>query len=156
MDQEDIIRYIIETFTGIELLRPIDGHGAGDTFIYYAPDKLDPSRQMPFATIVTKDYEEFDNFSQLNRPGIYRLNIGISRDTFRSLFGHLPNEEDASGTTYNYAASNTLMPHPIYAKQAYVCILNLDQDTFESIKPLLAEAYALVASRHARTQTQKD
>jgi hypothetical protein len=156
MDQEDIIRYLLETFDGIELLRPTDGPGAGDTFIYYAPEKLDPARQMPFATIVTKDYGEFDNTSQLDRPGVYRLNIGISRDTFRALFGHLPNEEDPSGITYDYAASNTLMPHPVYAKQAYVCILNPDQDRFASIKPLLAEAYTMVATRHARTQAQKD
>ena len=156
VEQEDIIHYLRETFTGIEFLRPTDGPGAGDTFIYYAPEKLDPSRQMPFATIVTKDYGEFDNVSQLDRPGVYRLNIGISRNTFRSLFGHLPNEEDSSGTTYDYAASNVLMPHPIYAKQAYVCILTPDRDTFESIKPLLAEAYAIVAARHAHTRTQKD
>ncbi len=156
MDQEDIIRYITEVFTGIALLRPTDGPGAGDTFIYYAPEKLDPSRQMPFATIVTKDYGEFDHASQLDRPGVYRLNIGISRDTFRALFGHLPNEEDPSGTIYDYSASNTLMPHPIYAKQAYVCILNPEQDTFASVKPLLAEAYNLVTARHARTQTPNE
>jgi hypothetical protein len=153
MDQEAIIRYITETFTGIAILRPTDGPGTGDTFIYYSPEQLDPSHQMPFATIVTKDYGEIDNVSHLDRPGIYRLNIGISRDTFRSLFGYLPNEEDPSSTVYDYAASNTLMPHPLYAKQAFVCILTPDHDAFESIKPLLTEAYMLVAARHARRQT---
>lgn len=156
MDQEDIIRSIVETFTGIQLLQPTDGPGAGDTFIYYAPDTFDPARQMPFATIVTKDYGEFDNVSHLDRPGVYRLNIGISRDTFRALFGHLPNEEDSSGTIYDYVTSNTLMPHPIYAKQAFVCILTPQTDTFESIKPLLAEAYEIVVARHTRTQMQKE
>ncbi len=53
MDQDAIIQYITDTFTGIELLRPTDGPGAGDTFIYYDPQRdLDMSRSLPFATIV--------------------------------------------------------------------------------------------------------
>ena len=42
---------------------------------------------MPFATIVTKDYTGFDTASDLNRPGVFRLNVGVGRDTFRALFG---------------------------------------------------------------------
>src|SRR5258706_16218496 len=94
MDQDAIIQYVTDTFTGIELLRPTDGPGAGDTFIYYAPQhNLDPTHQMPFATIVTKDYGEFDNTSQLDRPEVFRLNIGVSRDAFRALFGFMPARE---------------------------------------------------------------
>src|SRR5699024_2965851 len=80
MDQDAIIQYITDTFTSIEILRPIDGLGAGDTFIYYDPERnIDPSRRLPFATIVTKDYGDFDNTSQLYRPDVFRLNIGVSR-----------------------------------------------------------------------------
>ncbi|HEU4785599.1 MAG TPA: DUF6194 family protein, partial [Ktedonobacterales bacterium] len=64
MDQEAIIQYITDTFTGLDILRPTDGPGAGDTFFYYDPQHdLDPTRRLPFATIVTKDYGEFDNTS---------------------------------------------------------------------------------------------
>src|SRR5262245_22900826 len=93
MDQDAIIQYVTDTFTGLELLRPTDGPGAGDTFFYFDPQHdLDPSHQLPFATIVTKDYGDFDNSSNLSRPDVFRLNIGVSRNTFRALFGYPPDE----------------------------------------------------------------
>ena len=157
MDQDAIIQYVTDTFTGIELLRPTDGPGAGDTFIYYAPQhNLDPTHQMPFATIVTKDYGEFDNTSQLDRPEVFRLNIGVSRDAFRALFGYAPGEETTERTEYDFAALDRLMPHPVYAPQSWVCVLNPSPETFEAVKPLLADAYSRVATRHARSQTQRD
>jgi hypothetical protein len=35
MDQEAIINYIAQTFSGLEIQRPDDGPGAGDTFIFF-------------------------------------------------------------------------------------------------------------------------
>ena len=157
MDQEVIIQYITDTFAGIELLRPTDGPGAGDTFIYYDPQRdLDMSRSLPFATIVTKDYGEFDNTSHLDREGVFRLNIGVSRDTFRKLFGYAPGEESPASADYDYAALDRLMPHPVYAPQSYVCVLNPSAETFEAVKPLLAEAYSRAAAQHAARQTKRD
>ena len=157
MDQDAIIHYVTDTFTGIEVARPTDGPGAGDTFFYYDPQHdLDMTRQLPFATIVTKDYGDFDNASQLNRPELFRLNIGVSRDTFRALFGYAPGEDRTESADYDFAALDRLMPHPVYAPQSYVCVLNPSQATFEAVKPLLAEAYFRDAARHARTQTKRD
>jgi len=157
MDQEAIIQYITDTFAGVDVLRPSDGPGAGDTFIYYDPDgDLDRTRELPFATIVTKNYTGFDESSRLDRPGVFRLNIGVSRDTFRALFGDPPGGDKAASTNYDYAALDRLMPHPIYASQWWVCVLNPSPETFESVKPLLADAYHKVAARHARTQTRRD
>jgi hypothetical protein len=157
MDQDAIIEYITDTFAGLEVLRPTDGPGAGDTFIFYDPQhNLDPKHRMPFATIVTKDYGDFDNTSQLDRPGVFRLNIGVSRDTFRALFGHAPSETNANSGPYDFAALDRLMPHPVYAPQAWVCVLNPSQETFDAVKPLLAEAYSIVANRHASRQANPD
>ncbi len=157
MDQEAIIQYIADTFTGLEVQRPTDGPGAGDTFIFYDPQhNLDPQRRMPFATIVTKDYGEFDNTSQLNRPNVFRLNIGVGRDTFRALFGPPTSAERDESHTYDYAALDRLLPHPLYAPQSWVCVLNPSLATFDAVKPLLAEAYDRVATRHARRQTTPD
>ncbi|HJQ29332.1 MAG TPA: DUF6194 family protein [Rubrobacter sp.] len=145
VDQDAIIYYVIDTFTGVEILRPTDGPGAGDTFIYYEPGHdLDPERQFPFATIVTKDYGDFDASSNLNRPDVFRLNVGVSRDTFRALFGHPPTGINAESTDYDFAALDRLMPHPAYARQSWVCVLNPGPETFEAVKPLLAEAYSRV------------
>jgi hypothetical protein len=53
----------------------------GDTFFYFEPDPAAPhDRRMPFATIVQSDYEGFDVLSDLARPGVLRLNIGVGRD----------------------------------------------------------------------------
>ena len=157
MDQDAIIQYVADTFAGIEVMRPTEGPGAGDTFFYYDPQhNLDPTRQFPFATIVTKDYGDFDNASQLNRPEVFRLNIGVSRDTFRALFGYAPGEASTQSTAYDFAALDRLMPHPVYAPQSYVCVLNPSPATFEAVKPLLAEAYSRAANRHASRQTNRD
>src|SRR5579859_6371414 len=39
VDQDAIIRYVTDTFTGVEVLRPPDGPGAGDTFFIYDPQR---------------------------------------------------------------------------------------------------------------------
>jgi hypothetical protein len=145
VDQQAIVRYISETFDGVDVQQPTAGPGAGDTFFIYDPGRnLEPKHQLPFATIVTKDYGEFDRASDLDRPGVFRLNVGVSRDTFRSLF-----PADQSG--YDFAALGTLLPHPVYAPQSFVCVLNPSADTFTHVvQPLLAEAYGIVARRHPR------
>ena len=128
VDQDAIIRYVLDTFAGVEVARPTDGPGAGDTFFML------PGKKMPFATIVTKDYGEFDNASQLDRSDVFRLNIGVTRQTFHALF-HSESADD-------YSALDTLMPHPVYASQWWLCVLNPSRQTFEELKPLLAEAHA--------------
>ena len=157
MDQDAIIQYVTDTFTGVEVVRPTDGPGAGDTFFIYDPQhNLDPKRQFPFATIVTKDYGGFDEASHLHRPEVFRLNIGVSRDTFSALFGHPASEDSTRSAGYDFAALDRLMPHPAYAPQAWVCVLNPSPETFETVKPLLAEAHSRAAARHASRQTTRD
>jgi hypothetical protein len=153
VDQEAIIQYVADTFAGVDITRPGDGPGAGDTFFIYDPrHDLEPKQQMPFATIVTKDYGEFDNTSRLDRPGVFRLNVGVSRDTFRRLFGEEKPPDAPEATRYDYAVLDRLMPHPVYARQSWASVLNPSRETFELVKPLLAEAYALVVERDARRQ----
>jgi hypothetical protein len=83
MEQRAIIQYIVETFAGVDVVTGTDGIASGDTFFIYDPDRnLEPKRQFPFATIVTKDYSDFDRASNLNRPGVFRLNIGLSSATY--------------------------------------------------------------------------
>jgi hypothetical protein len=157
MDQDAIIQYVADTFVGVEIQRPTDGPGAGDTFMFYDPQRnIDPTRRLPFCTIVTKDYGDFDSSSNLNRPDVFRLNIGVSRDTFQALFGYLPNEARAHADDYDFAALDRLMPHPSYAQQSWVCVLNPSSETFEAVKPLLDEAYAIVVKRHTNKQSKRD
>src|SRR5262249_36811718 len=126
--------------SGVNIVIPDEGIPAGDTFFIYDPERnLEPKQQMPFATIVTKDYGDFDRASNLDRPGVYRLNIGVGRDTFRSLF--------AVDTEHDFTVLDQLLPHPVYATQSWVCVLNPSDDTFQTLGPLLAEAYDRAVKR---------
>jgi hypothetical protein len=158
MDQDAITQYIADTFAGVAVVVASPETGApevawGDTFFIYDPDRdLPPNRQFPFATIVTKDYGDFDRASNLNRPGVFRLNVGVSRDTYRALFGAPPAPADTAGAVsadYDFAALDQLLPHPVYAPQHWVCVLNPGAATFERVRPLLAEAYERAVRRHA-------
>lgn len=142
MDEAGIRAYVAQTFAGVNVMTPDDGAGAGDTFFIYDPNgDLPPNKQLPFATIVQKNYGDFDALSELDRPGVFRLNVGLSRETFKHLF---PEDE-----THEYAALDVLMPHPVYATQSWVSVLNPSDATFERVKPLLREAYDRATTRTA-------
>ena len=153
MHQDAIIQHMTDAFEGLDVLRPSDGPGAGDTFFYYDPEhNIDPSKRLPFATIVTKNYGEFDNLSQLDRPEVFRLNIGVSRDTFMRLFRHPQNEAATRAAVHGFAARDRLMLHPLYASQSWACVVKRSAETFETVKPLLAEAYSI---QRAHVERQK-
>jgi hypothetical protein len=140
VDQSAIIAYVAEAFPGTNVVAGTGEVAAGDTFFIYDPDRNLPDRQQfPFATIVTKDYGDFDDRSNLNREGVFRLNVGVGPETFRSLF--------ADGAEHDYTALDRLMPHPVYAAQWWVCVLNPSAQTFERVKPLLREAYERAVAR---------
>lgn len=142
MNQQQIIEYIAQQFDGVDVVAGTIEIAIGDTFFIYDPNRdLDDRHRFPFATIVTKDYGDFDNLSNLDRPGVYRLNIGVRRETFHGLF---PSEAQ-----HDYTARDTLIPHPVYAPQSWVSVLNPSDATFETVKPYLQEAYEIAVKRIA-------
>lgn len=143
MDENSIIQYITQTFDKIQIATSNGNH-----FFYYGPEDKIPERTMPFATLVTND--DYDQISLLNRPGIFRLNIGVSKTTYHSLLGPQPFPPGASGivdTGHDFTALDQLMPHPIYGHLFWTCVLNPSDKTFQTIKPLLAEAYNAAVSK---------
>jgi len=145
MDEQAIRDYVANKFAGVDIQIGDEGIAAGDTFFIYDPDrKFEGAQRMPFATIVTKDYGDYDNASNLNRPGVYRLNIGVTRASFVSLLGS-PSPEPT-----DFAALDRLMPHPIYGQQWWISVISPSETTFEHLKPFLAEAYELVVKRRSR------
>jgi Family of unknown function (DUF6194) len=136
MDEAAITRYITETFGSVDIVVAM-----GATFYFHDPGKdLPKDHKFPFATLVTGD--EHDQFSNLSRPGVFRLNVGVSKRTFQSLF--------ASPEDHDFTALDKVMPHPVYGKMYWVCVLNPSAATFEAVKPLLAEAYETAAGKHAK------
>lgn len=130
MTEDDITQHLIDMLGG--------GHfevADDNTFFFHGADN-----KFPFATIVTKD-NDFDSASKLNRPGVFRLNVGVGKETFRALFGEQPPVD------IDYTALDRLMPHPVYARMHWVSVINPSAATFETVKPLLAEARNLLIAR---------
>ena len=149
MDQDAIRAFISATYPGVDIVIGSKEAGSpelawGDTFFVYDPDRiLQGNKQFPFATMVTKDYGEFDNASNLNRPGVFRLNIGLSKETYNRFVG--------SGAEHDYTALDQVMPHPVYGQYHWVCILNPSDATFrDRVTTLLQEAYDRAVERYAR------
>ncbi len=42
---------------------------------------------------------------------------------------------------YDFAALDEILPHPVYAWMAWICVLNPSERTFEELKPYIQEAY---------------
>jgi len=141
MDETSIREYIIGTFAGVDV---VDAMGA--SFFFF-----DPEHMFPFATIVTSD--EHDQASNLSRPSVFRLNIGVSKQTFQSLFGPgaAPSADGGAEDGYDFTALDRIMPHPVYGKMYWVCVLNPSDETFETkVRPRLTEAYELAVSKYKR------
>jgi hypothetical protein len=94
-----------------------------------------------FATLVWTDEHDESAPSNLARPGVYRVNVGVDRETFQRLVG--------SGDNPDYAAFDRFVPHPVYAKQRWISIFNPSRETVrETLMPLIAASHdRLVAQR---------
>jgi hypothetical protein len=135
---DDISQWITATWP-----ETVVAQAMGATFF-----SLDPSSWPNFATIVTTDEHDLGAPSNLTaRPGVFRLNIGVGKATFERLA--------AAGvdTAPDHGALDRLLPHPVYARQRWISILNPGRSTFEeAIKPLLAEAHDLLAKSARATR----
>ncbi len=150
MNEAEMSRYITETFAGVDVVTK-----DGDHFFFYNPDpNIPPDHMFPWATLLTGDTN--DTFSKLNRPSIYRLNIGVSKAIFQTRFGSSKpsgDKEDVDGEAtfsgYDYTALDQVMPHPVYGKMYWVCVLNPSDATLEAtVRPLLDAAYGMAVSKY--------
>jgi uncharacterized protein (DUF1810 family) len=127
-DHDAIVRYIRERHPDTVIATAM-----GATFF-----SCDESNWPNFATLVTTDEHDTTSVSNLARPGVFRLNISLSRERFAELVG---GQRDP-----DFTALDTLMPHPVYAAHHWACILNPSTETFDRVvKPLLDEAHDRVA-----------
>ena len=140
MNESSVVEYITKTFPEVETTSSF-----GYTFFFYRSE-----RKLPFATLISSDYD-YDRISNLDRPGVFRLNIGISKQTFQSLFG--TTKVDVGN--YDFTSLDVIMPHPDYAKQHFVCVLSPSEATFERVGALLAEAYDIAVRRYTSQNKNK-
>ena len=155
LTQKHIIAVALE-LPGVTVVTASEEGGAprsswGDTFFSYNPDGDPPAEQrFPFATIVTNDVEGWDTSSNVNRQGVFRLNVSVGRDHFRELLGFSPAEHAQRSSGIDYSALDRLLPHPNYAAQSWVSILNPGVAAAHSVPGLLALAHGRARARHFR------
>lgn len=114
----------------------------GETSLFYNPNLRLP-RGVYFATIKQKDGEN-DQASNLDRDGIFRLNVGTSKNLFFEYFGQPPSRPNKGGVVHgdwDFTAINQLMPHPIYGWMSWVAVNNPTLDMFDRLAPVLDAAY---------------
>lgn len=137
MTIEQISTYV-ESMDHVLNLRPGPGDGTpevawGDLFFYYAPDGVVPSGQ-PFATIVTKDYPG-EPSSDLG-DGVFRVNFDAGRR------GQAECEDPTK--------RDQVLPHPVYGRQGWVCIVQPGPDTADEMRTLLRDAHSAAKRRWSK------
>lgn len=114
----------------------------GETSLFYNPQKRLP-RGVYFATVKSKDGDN-DKASDLDRDGIFRLNIGTTKPLFLERFGPPP-PRPAKGMAiegaWDFHTVDRLTPHPVYGWMSWVSILNPSEASLAALEPLLVAAY---------------
>ena len=130
---DTLVAYITETWPETDVVKAMNAW-------FFS---LDPEKHWPnYATIVTTD--EHDEASNLSRPEAFRLNLGVDRETFERVAAE-------AGENPDYTASDRVLPHPVYAAQRWICIVNPSESTFRDVVlPLLTLAHDRLADQRSR------
>jgi hypothetical protein len=108
----------------------------GDLFFFVGAERM-----RPFATIVHHDVPGFDEASQLDRAGVFRLNVDLGRRDFERRFGFAPRELPTHLGDYDFARTDEVFPHPSYGTAAWGSIVSPGPWRLAEVDELLAHAH---------------
>ncbi len=137
MKPDEILQYCLDNLEGTVMVS-----SWGEKGIFYNPGNL-LKRGVYVLTVKEKDGDN-DKSSRLNREDIYRVNIGVRKNTFIKLFGKIPGRPGKGGIVdmdYDFSATGEILPHPVYAWMGWICALNPTEQLFEELKPYIQESY---------------
>jgi hypothetical protein len=140
----DVLDALMTTFGGL-----VPKATWGETSLFYNPDGVLPNG-VYFCTIKEHDGAN-DRASHLDRPGVFRLAVGLPPAVYEQMFGPRPARPPKGGVVLaddDFAATDVLMPHPVYAWMGWVQVLSPSSETFAEMQPLLAEAYELAVRKY--------
>ena len=146
MTPDETLDYCLQSLEGTVLIS-----SWGERGVFYNPGRK-LKRGVYVLTVKEKDGEN-DRSPHLNRPGIWRVNLGLRRETFQRLFGPLPQRPPKGGVVplpYDFSELDRLLPHPVYAWMGWICALNPSRQTFEALKPLIGESYEHARENYAK------
>lgn len=138
---DDIHAYLLATYDGLDV-QPSWGERA----YFYNPGRRF-ARGAYFLTLKEKDGEN-DRASALDRPDVWRLNLGLPPEEFVRLFGHVPARPGRGQVIdgpWDFSEIDSLMPHPVYGWMSWAAVLNPTEPTFAMLKPLIRHAYQKAA-----------
>ncbi|WP_239673203.1 DUF6194 family protein [Mangrovibacillus cuniculi] len=142
----EMIEYVINTYPGTVVT-----NNWGEQGVFYNPDRKLP-KGIYILTIKEKDGAN-DRASQLNREGLYRINLGISKTSFIKLFGEIPKRPSAGNVIdmeYDFSMVDEILPHPVYGWMSWISVINPSLHTFEKMKPYIDEAYNLAKEKYQK------
>lgn len=126
----DTVTAVLAAFPGTLIIR-----ADGDVYAVHDPDGTYEQRpRHGWATVVSSDAH--DSASDLDRPGVFRLNLGLPRERAHEVV-------DAEAV-HDLTALDVLLPHPVYGRLGWVCVLNPDR-TWPTVRALIDEAHAHAA-----------
>lgn len=141
-----VLKYLIENYSGLKIT-----DAWGETSLFYNPDDL-LKRGIYFCTLKNKDGVN-DKASYLNRVDVFRINFGVSKKTFLSIFEELPKRPIKGGIiegNYDFQNLDTITPHPIYGWMAWISIVKPSIQSFEAMIPLVDESYKLCIEKYKK------
>ena len=143
---EEIIDYTTSNYEGV-----VEDRNWGERGLFYNPEGKLP-KGIYILTFKEKDGPN-DKASNVNRTGVYRLNLGISKQTFKDLFGEIPKRPLAGqivDTGHDFEILDEIMPHPVYGWMSWIGVLNPSNTTFNKLKPLIDEGIELAKIKYAK------
>ena len=146
LEIKDLSSWLLSSFEGLE-----PKHSWGELSFFYNPDRR-LEHGTYFLTIKEKDGPH-DRASQLDRPGVWRLNFGLPRADFLERFGQLPARPlkgEAIQGPWDFTTLDQLTPHPVYGWMGWVAILNPSVDSFGMLKDSIAAAFRKSCANHRR------
>lgn len=110
----------------------------GDVFAIHDPERDYEQRpRQGWATLIRSDAH--DTVSDLSRPGVFRLNLGLPRRRYEEVVAGIGSPD--------YTAFDVVMPHPVYASYGWICVLN-PEHAWPAVDSLLHVAHDFAVRRH--------
>lgn len=134
---DSIIEHLLDRFEGTRVVE-----AWGERSIFYNPGLM-LSRGVYFATVKEKDGEN-DKASHLDRAGVFRLNVGTTKPLFLERFGPTPSRPGKGGVVdgpWDFTATDTLTPHPVYGWMSWVAVLNPSNETLTIMNEIVEAAF---------------
>lgn len=95
---------------------------------------------------------EGDTLSRLDRHGVFRVTLRLSKDKFNALFSKSAKPDKSGYITRapeDYDKKNKITPHPVLSGDYCIQCLNPEEKLFETLlKELIAESYRRARSEY--------